>query len=66
MANNALEGVENLNEVDKDGFSLLHRAVRANDFRAVNALLDNGADIYIKGRDGLTPLHAAVRYVSAS
>ena len=63
LANTAFEGVSNLNELDKDGFSFLHRAVRGNDFRAVNALLDNGADIDIKGRDGFTPLHAAVRYV---
>lgn len=66
LTNTAFEGAEDLNELDKEGFSLLHQAVRANDFRAVNALLDNGADIDIKSTDGFTPLHAAVRYVSAS
>ena len=66
LTNTNFEGVENLNELDKEGFSFLHRAVRANDSSAVNALLDNGADIDIKGRDGFTPFHAAVRYASAS
>ena len=66
LPNTAYEDVENLNALDKEDLSLLHRAVRANDFSAVNALLDNGADIDIKGRDGFTPLHGAVRYASAS
>ena len=63
FTNGALEGGEDLNATDKEGLSLLHRAVRANDIKAVTFLLDNGADIDIKGKDGFTPLHGAVRYV---
>lgn len=63
LTNSALEGGEKLNATDKEGLSLLHRAVRANDIKAVTFLLDNGADINIKGKDEFTPLHGAVRYV---
>ena len=52
--------------MDNENLSYLHRAVRTSDARAVNTLLDNGADINRKDKDGFTPLHAAVRYVLAS
>lgn len=40
----------------------LHRAVRANCLWSIGNLLDKGADINEKDRDGLTPLHAATRF----
>ena len=53
-----------MNAMDSEGLSALHRAVRVNDVSTVVSLLDNAAaDINLKGRSGLTPLHAAVRYV---
>lgn len=64
FTNGALEGAADLNAIDDEGQSLLHRAVRINDVTTVRALLDSGADINIKDRDGFTPVHAAVRYVT--
>ena len=55
--------MENLNAIDGEGLSVLHRAVRTDNIQAVRTLLDNGADINLKGKDGFTPLLAAVRYV---
>ena len=55
--------MEQINDVDSEGLSALHRAVRVGDVVAVVALLDKGADINVIGKSGLTPLHAAVRYV---
>ena len=63
FTNPSLEGMENGNSMDNENLSYLHRAVRTNDARAVNTILDNGADIDRKDKDGFTPLHAAVRYV---
>ena len=45
------------------GLPNLHRAVRADCLWSIGNLLDKGADINEKDRDGLTPLHAATRYV---
>lgn len=55
--------MEEINDVDSEGLSALHRAVRVGDVVTVVALLDKGADINVLGKSGLTPLHAAVRYV---
>ncbi|XP_068755480.1 transient receptor potential cation channel subfamily A member 1-like isoform X1 [Montipora capricornis] len=44
------------------GLPNLHRAVRADCFWSIGNLLDKGADINEKDRDGLTPLHAATRF----
>ena len=63
FTNGTFEGMENLNTMDSEGLSVLHRAVLANNIQTVRSLLDNGADINLKGKDGFTPLHAAVRYV---
>lgn len=52
-----------INALDDEGLSALHRAVRLDDVEGVTSLLDNGADINILGMSGHTPLHAAVRYV---
>ena len=63
FANGALEGMENLNTIDRDGLSALHRAVRVNNIQDVKNMLDRGADINLKDKDGFTPIHTAVRYV---
>ena len=62
-SNENVLGMEQMNDVDGEGLSALHRAVRINDVATVVALLDNGADINLLGNNGLTPLHAAIRYV---
>ena len=62
LTNGTFKGMENLNAIDGEGLSVLHRAVRANNIQAVRTLLDNGADINLKDKDGFTPLYAAVRY----
>lgn len=62
FANGSFSGVEDVNALDSEGLSALHRAVRFDDVTAVVSLLDNGADINLAGSSGFTPLHTAVRY----
>ena len=59
----SFSGMEHMYDVDGEGLSALHRAVRVGDVATVVSLLDNGADINLSSKGGLTPLHAAVRYV---
>ena len=61
--NDNFSGVENVNALNREGLSALHRAVRVNDATTVAFLLDNDADINLVGKAGFTPLHAAVKYV---
>ena len=64
FANGALEEMaDNLNTIDRDGLSALHRAVRVNNIQDVKNMLDYGADINLKDKDGFTPIHTAVRYL---
>ena len=63
FANGSLGEKENLNMIDHDGLSALHRAVRVNNIQDVKNMLDCGADINLKDKDGFTPIHTAVRYV---
>ena len=52
---------EVLSATDNEGFSLLHHAARCDQAKLVSVLLDNGADIDMKGDNGFTALHIAVR-----
>ena len=64
FANGALEEMaDNLNTIDRDGLSALHRAVRVNNIQDVKNMLDYGADVNLKDKDGFTPIHTAVRYL---
>lgn len=63
FANDSFSGVENVNALDREGLSALHRAVRVDDVATVVFLLDNDADINLAGKSGFTPLHTAVKYV---
>ena len=63
FSSDSFSGMERMYDVDGEGLSALHRAVRVGDVATVVSLLDNGADINLSGKGGLTPLHAAVRYV---
>ncbi|KAJ7385745.1 hypothetical protein OS493_013778 [Desmophyllum pertusum] len=54
--------MENVNDMDSEGLSALHRTVRVNDVGTVVSLLDNGADVNLAGNSGITPLHTAVRF----
>ncbi|XP_078355955.1 uncharacterized protein LOC144640751 [Oculina patagonica] len=62
FANEGLPSMEDVNALDSEGLSALHRAVRFDDFKGVGFLLDNGADVNLAGKSGFTPLHAAVRF----
>ena len=63
FVNDRFTGVENVNALDMEGFSALHRAVLVDDVATVVFLLDNDADINIVGKARFTPLHSAVKYV---
>ena len=63
FANGSSGEMENLNTIDRDGLSALHRAVRINNIQDVKNMMDCGADINLKDKDGFTPIHTAVRYV---
>lgn len=56
---------EVLSAKDNEGFSLLHHAARCDQAKLVSFLLDNGADIDMKGDNGCTALYVAVRYVTS-
>ena len=61
LMNSGFDLQNNLNELDNEGLSVLHRAVRVNDAKTVAYLLDRGAIIDLVGEQGCTPLHTAVR-----
>ena len=63
FVNDNFSGVENVNALDREGLSALHRAVRIDDAATVVFLLDSDADINLVGEAGFTPLHTAVKYV---
>ena len=63
FVNDNFSGVENVNALDMEGLSVLHRAVQVGDLATVVFLLDNDADINLVGKAGFTPLHTAVKYV---
>jgi len=54
------ENHTDLNELDADGLTPLHNAVKSGDIERVKTLLENGADPNKFASDGRTPLHRAV------
>ena len=54
---------QDLNVADWNGFTALHYAARANQVEVVMTLVECKVDINQQGRELLTPLHVAVRYV---
>jgi ankyrin repeat protein len=57
---------ENINLVDKDGYSLLSRAATATDvnMKVVRLLIRRGADVNIRLREGWTLLHSAAHLLN--
>ena len=53
--------VKSLNSLDEEGVSLLHLTARLNRVEVTRVLIDDGADVDIRLRDGSTPLHVAAR-----
>ncbi|XP_008793828.1 ankyrin repeat domain-containing protein EMB506, chloroplastic [Phoenix dactylifera] len=53
-------GIE-IDSVDKDGFTALHKAVIGKKEAVISHLLRKGANPHIRDRDGATPLHYAVQ-----
>nr|QQY02543.1 transient receptor potential cation channel 2 [Cryptocotyle lingua] len=52
-----------INIVDDAEFSCLHQAARRHDLECVKTLIEEGkADVNLKTKDGLTPLHFAAKY----
>lgn len=53
--------VKIINNLDEEGVSLLHLAARWNRVEMTQILIDNGARVNIRLKDGSTPLHVAAR-----
>jgi ankyrin repeat protein len=49
----------NVDDVDGDGESALHRAARVSDVKAVQKLLEKGANPSVMNKEGWSPLHVA-------
>lgn len=56
-----LDSGVDIDEVDKDGFTVLHRAIIGKKEAVISHLLRKGASPHVKDRDGATPLHYAVQ-----
>ncbi|XWS44213.1 hypothetical protein CRYUN_Cryun15aG0025000 [Craigia yunnanensis] len=50
----------NIDEVDKDGHTALHKAIIGKKEAVISHLLRKGASPHVKDKDGATPLHYAV------
>lgn len=50
----------NIDSVDQDGCSALHRAVDLNNIRAVQFLVDSGADLFLKNLQNNSPLFLSI------
>ncbi|XP_022774428.1 ankyrin repeat domain-containing protein EMB506, chloroplastic-like [Durio zibethinus] len=55
-----LEDGLNIDEVDKDGHTALHKAIMGKKEAVISHLLRKGASPHVKDKDGATPLHYAV------
>ncbi|XP_023874285.1 ankyrin repeat domain-containing protein EMB506, chloroplastic isoform X3 [Quercus suber] len=56
-----LENGLDIDTVDKDGLTALHKAIIGKKEAVISHLLRKGADPHVKDRDGATPLHYAVQ-----
>jgi len=56
-----LDAGADINALDKNGATPLHRAVRTRCAAAVKCLLQRGADALLKNKPGSTPFHLAVQ-----
>lgn len=54
--------IENVNKTDKNGVTLLMKASKAGNDWDVQNLLNNGADVQLRDKDGWSALMYAVRY----
>ena len=57
-----LKNGENINQLDDQKYTPLHHAVEGEGVQTVKVLLEQGADVSIKNKDGLTPLMLAQQY----
>lgn len=56
-----LDSGVDINLVDRDGFTSLHKAVIGKKEAVISHLLRKGANPHVRDRDGATPLHYAVQ-----
>lgn len=61
MQKSIATGQFNINQVDCDGNTYLHKAALSGDETLVNLLHDNGADIFLKNRSDLSPAELAIQ-----
>ncbi len=57
----ALAKYRNVNDVNKDGWSALMFAIENNNLGIVDVLIEEGADVNIEDKNGLTPIVLARR-----
>ena len=57
----AIKEVEDVNELNRYGVSLLHQAAAKGDTEGVKLLLEHGAEVNRQSLNGSSPLHEAVR-----
>jgi ankyrin repeat protein len=55
-----------VHNIDLEEMTPLHYAIKRNDPKIVQILIDYGADLNAKNKDGLTPLHYAVSLVNVN
>ncbi|KAF8407953.1 hypothetical protein HHK36_007093 [Tetracentron sinense] len=56
-----LDNGVDIDSIDKDGFTALHKAVIGKKEAVISHLLRKGANPHVRDRDGVTPLHYAVQ-----
>ena len=54
--------IKALNQLDRDKLSPLHYAAKYGHLETARLLVEQGADVLLKGDDGCLPIHLAVKY----
>ena len=61
MASLLVENGANMNTLDGDGYSPVHKAVKSDDAKIIRHFVQNEADVELKTRDGNNLLEVALK-----